>query len=334
MWWEQARRRGVPTGIPTDLSGSLLERMAKKLAASAQDRAFAGLVKECGPMLHAVVRGIVRNPSDAEDVVQDAFVSAYKHWSEFRGESNPCTWMHSIAVRAAIRRSKREARRVDVAREFARALPFHHPRLADADFTARSREARELRDEARTRIDEAIGHLPEPFRSAVVLKEIGGMSIAQTATVLGVKEATVKTRVHRGRLLLRAKLLEHRPTRPVPPAIYSPNICMDLLRAKMDALDRGVPFPIQGELVCDRCRQVLASLDVGADACKALREGALTPPLRKRIEKAIKEQSARNSRLIPGTREKQTGRAPRAGGAAGRSDHPLRGLRRSPRRAR
>lgn len=327
--WEHPGRQGVPEYV----SGSLCGSMAKKPVASAQDRAFAGLVKECGPMLHAVVRGIVRNPSDAEDVVQDAFVSAYKHWSEFRGESNPCTWMHSIAVRAAIRRSKREARRVDVAREFARSLPFHHPRLADADFTARSREARELRDEARIRIDEAIGHLPEPFRSAVVLKEIGGMSIAQTATVLGVKQATVKTRVHRGRLLLRAKLLEHRPTRPVPPAIYSPNICMDLLRAKMDALDRGVPFPIQHELVCDRCRQVLASLDVGADACKALREDTLTPKLRDRIQRAIKEQAAKSSRSTPAARVSRAARTSRGGGS-GRAGYPMRGPRRSPRRAR
>jgi RNA polymerase sigma-70 factor (ECF subfamily) len=253
----------------------------------ARERAIAAMVVECGPMLRAVVRRIVRNDSDTDDVVQDAFVSAYRHWGEFRGDSKPCTWLHAIAVRAAIRRARREARRRDVAREFARALPFHQPRLADADFARHSREARELRDEARARVDEAIETLPEPFRSAIVVKEIGGLSIADAARVLGVKEATVKTRVHRGRLLLRARLLAERPRRAVPPPVYSPRICMDLLRAKMDALDRGVPFPIQDELVCDRCRQVLASLDVGADACRALRTATMPAALRRRIRAAL-----------------------------------------------
>lgn len=254
-----------------------------------RNRAIAGLMKSCGPMLLAVARRIVRNDTDADDVVQDAFVSAYTHWDDFRGDSNPCTWLHAIAVRAAIRRSRREGRRRDVAREYARALPFHQPRLADADFDRHSSQARDLRDEARERVDEAVERLPEPFRSAVVLKEIAGMSIADTARVLGVKEATVKTRVHRGRLLLRARLLEKRPRRAVPPPMYSPGICMDLLRAKMDALDRGVDFPIQDELMCDRCRQVLASLDVGADACRTLRGSTMPQALRERIRQALSQ---------------------------------------------
>ena len=239
-------------------------------------------------MLHAVVLRLTHNRADTDDVVQEAFLSAYKHWSEFRGESQPCTWLHSIAVRAALRRGRRESRRRDVAREYARAMPFMQSRLAAADFPSASLEARELRADARRRVDVAMRDVAEPFRSALVLKEIAGMSVDDVAMVLGVKAATVKTRLHRGRLLLRAALLSDRPRIPVPAAVYDRATCMDLLRAKMEALDRGVDFPVQDDLVCERCRQVFASLDVGADACRSLRGRTMPAALRKSIEKAMR----------------------------------------------
>ena len=263
--------------------------MAAKSALPADPRrAIAELVTRCGPMLHAVVLRLTRNRADADDVVQDAFLSAYKHWSEFRGESQPCTWLHSIAVRTALRRGRRESRRRDVAREYARAMPFMQSRLAAADFPSASLEARELRADARRRVDVAMRDVAEPFRSALVLKEIAGMSVDDVAMVLGVKAATVKTRLHRGRLLLRAALLSDRPRTPVPAAVYDRATCMDLLRAKMEALDRGVDFPVQVDLVCERCRQVFASLDVGADACRSLRGRTMPAALRKSIEKAMR----------------------------------------------
>ena len=263
--------------------------MAAKSALSADPRrAIAELVARCGPMLHAVVLRLTRNRADADDVVQEAFLSAYKHWSEFRGESQPCTWLHSIAVRTALRRGRRESRRRDVAREYARAMPFMQSRLAAADCPSASLEARELRADARRRVDVAMRDVAEPFRSALVLKEIAGMSVDDVAMVLGVKAATVKTRLHRGRLLLRAALLSDRPRTPVPAAVYDRATCMDLLRAKMEALDRGVDFPVQDDLVCERCRQVFASLDVGADACRSLRGRTMPAALRKSIEKAMR----------------------------------------------
>lgn len=242
-------------------------------------------------MVHAVVLRLVRNRADADDVVQEAFLQAFRHWAGFRGESAPCTWLHSIAVRAALRRGRREARRRNVVREYARAVPFMHPRLAAADFDDGTREARELRADARARVDAAMREVAEPYRSALVLKEIAGMGVEDVARVLGVKAATVKTRLHRGRLLLRAALLAARPTKPVPPAAYDRATCVDLLRAKMDSLDRGVDFPVQDELVCERCREVFASLDVGADACRSLRGRTMPAALRRRIRRLVEEEA-------------------------------------------
>jgi RNA polymerase sigma-70 factor (ECF subfamily) len=280
-----ARAKRAPRA-PRATGASGAPRAARLRADPAE--AVAELVATCGPMIHAVVRSMVRNPADADDVVQDAFLQAHRHWGTFRGDSSPCTWLHSIAVRAALRRGRRESRRRQATAEYARALPFAHPRLAQADFPARSAEARELRDEARARVDGAIQDVPEPYRSALILKEIAGMEVIEVASVLGIKENTVKTRLHRGRLLLRAALLAEQPRRAVPPAVYDRAMCMDLLRAKMESLDRGVDFPVQDELVCERCREVFASLDVGADACRSLRGTSMPAGLRKRIEAAIR----------------------------------------------
>jgi hypothetical protein len=62
---------------------------------------------------------------------------------------------------------------------------------------------------------------------------------------------------------------------------------MTLLRAKMDSLDRGVDFPVQDDLVCERCREVFASLDVGTDACRSLRGRTMPAGLRRRIKAAL-----------------------------------------------
>lgn len=263
-------------------------RVAVASAANPAARAVTELVRTCGPMVHAVVRRMVRNPADADDVVQEAFLNAYRHWGEFRGDSKPCTWLHSIAVRAALRRGRRESRRRQVTREYERALPFARPRLPEADFPGHALEARELKREARQRVDAALQDVPQQFRIPLILKEIAGMSVDEVARVLGLKPATVKTRVHRGRIILRESLLADRPRKPVPPPAYDRAMCMDLLRAKMESLDRGVDFPVQDELVCERCRQVFASLDVGADACRSLRGTRMPAELRRRIEAVIR----------------------------------------------
>lgn len=285
-------------------AGQAAAAKLSKLPALSKDphAAIPQLVKSCGPMVHAVVRRMVRSAADADDVVQDAFLQAYRHWGEFRGDSSPCTWLHAIAVRAAIRQGQRETRRRNVTRQFAQAMPFAQPTLALADFPDGSAESKELRREARQQVDKAISQLPEPFRSAVLLKELAGMSLAEVAAVLGVKESTVKTRVHRGRLLLRAKLLDNRPRAPVPPAVYERAVCMDLLRAKMEALDRGAAFPVQDDLVCERCKEVFASLDVAADACRSLRSGSLPAALRAKVMAVLKDESRGEEQRARGAR--------------------------------
>jgi RNA polymerase sigma-70 factor (ECF subfamily) len=262
--------------------------MVSAARAKASRGSFEQAARECAPRIRAVLRRLVRTDADADDLLQETLLSAYRHWDRFRGDSAACTWFHAIAVRKAARHGKRAARRRSVTEAYARAVPFMHPKLAHADVDPDSRAARELRGEARARVEGAIDEVPQPYRTALVLKEIAGMSLNEVASVLGVREATVKTRVHRGRICLRDALLRGLPARPVPAPAYPRGTCMALLEAKMDSLDRGVPFPVQDELVCERCREVFASLDIGADACGSLRAPTMPAPVRARIEQMIR----------------------------------------------
>lgn len=271
---------------------------------------------QCAPRIRAVLRRLVRTDADADDLLQETLLSAYRHWERFRGESAACTWLHAIAVRKAARHGRYAARRRSVTEAYAHAVPFVHPKLAHADMDPDSREARELRSEARARVEGAVDEVPQPYRTALVLKEIAGLSLGEVASVLGVRAATVKTRVHRGRIFLREALLRGQPRRPVPAPAYPRGTCMALLEAKMDSLDRGVPFPVQDDLVCERCREVFASLDIGADACGSLRTAAMPATLRVRIGKMIKAAqgpqapgagTARTSSARPRRRSRRTG---------------------------
>jgi RNA polymerase sigma-70 factor (ECF subfamily) len=117
----------------------------------------------------------------------------------------------------------------------------------------------------------------------LILKDIVGFSVAEVADVLGLKEATVKTRLHRARLALRETLSRELPTRDAPPPAYPKRVCMDLLRAKQEALDRGVPFPMQKEDFCERCSAVFASMDLAKDVCNDIGRERLPEQLQRAI---------------------------------------------------
>ena len=109
------------------------------------------------------------------------------------------------------------------------------------------------------------------------------MSLSQIADILGLKEATVKTRVHRARLALRKELAQGLPQREEPPPDHSRKVCLDLLSAKQEALDRGVEFPVPPDELCSRCRSLMSTLDLTFDACRRLDLDRLPESLRQSI---------------------------------------------------
>lgn len=294
----------------------------------APESAIGRLLVSHGARIHALARRLCGNRSDAEDLVQDVFMQAFRRWPTYRGEGDPAAWLYAIARRAALRRIGRR-RRADRVPSFSQLLPWTETSVSAlvADPRAGSAQVEAQRREAIDALQSAIARLPEHFRLPLVLKEVTEMSLADTARLLGLKEDTVKTRLHRARLLLRQVLEGAAPRAQAPPPIYEKQVCLDLLKAKLEAMDAGRDASLgrtQGEM-CDRCRAVFAELDLVQDACAGLADGDVPAALRARILRAIAGQGGGGAAFRSGR-----GRPPVTPGAAAVDRRPP---ARAPRRA-
>ncbi|MFR9730584.1 RNA polymerase sigma factor SigM [Saccharopolyspora sp. MS10] len=158
--------------------------------------AFAELFRRHRDRLWAVALRTMRDHEDAADALQDAMISAFRNAGSFRAESQVTTWLHRIVVNACLDRIRRRQARPTV------PLPETGP--------AEPAVRRDAIDEQVTRmaVQDALAALPEDQRAAIVLVDVQGYSVADTAAVLGIAEGTVKSRCARGRVKL-ATLLGH-----------------------------------------------------------------------------------------------------------------------------
>jgi RNA polymerase sigma-70 factor (ECF subfamily) len=174
--------------------------------------AFDDLVIEFQPLIYALTLRILGNPEDARDATQETFLKIYRHFAHFRGESSLKTWVCKVAVNQA-RTSDRwwRRRRRDVTDSLDLA-PDDENRLGTltaatlADETA-SPESRTLSRERTREIQRALGEVKKDFRIAVVLRDIEGMTYEEIACILEISVGTVKSRIARGREMLREVLL-------------------------------------------------------------------------------------------------------------------------------
>lgn len=233
------------------------------------DEAIPALFEAYGGMIHALGLRLSGSPAEADEVVQDTFLSAYRGWAGFDGRSKPSTWLYTIAVRAWKRRRRGRKGREAKMPSLDAVMPF-----ADTAAAALDRDgtppAEIERREAVARMQEALVELPDGFRVPLLLKDLLELSVEETARVLDLKPQTVKTRLHRARLALRRILVDGMPTRPAPAPRFERQQCVDLLRAKLESMDRGEAFPRQRELICDRCRGVFDELDLAQRFCLEL----------------------------------------------------------------
>ncbi|MGI8309210.1 RNA polymerase sigma factor SigM [Saccharopolyspora hattusasensis] len=158
--------------------------------------AFSELFRRHRDRLWAVALRTMRDHEDAADALQDAMISAFRNASSFRAESQVTTWLHRIVVNACLDRIRRRQARPTV------PLPETGPTEP-----AVPRDAIDEQD-TKMAVQEALAELPEDQRSAIVLVDVEGYSVAETATILRVAEGTIKSRCARGRAKL-AKLLGH-----------------------------------------------------------------------------------------------------------------------------
>lgn len=159
---------------------------------------FESLMRRLNRRMFLIARSILLSDSDAEDAVQEAYVRGWQHLEEFRGPDGIGAWFARIVTNEALMRLR--------ARNGTNALNISvvaDEWLAD-DAPTPEQEAETM--QLRKVLEEAIDSLPQPFRTTYVLREVEQLSVAETAACLGVDPATIKTRVHRARKLLRRSL--------------------------------------------------------------------------------------------------------------------------------
>lgn len=196
---DAVRRRNLET---TDDAGLV------QLARRGDGDAFRVIMQRNNQRLYRVARSIVQDDSEAEDVVQQAYVDAFESLAKFRGDSSLATWLTRITLNEALGRLRRQRPTVDIEALDAESagkskvipFPLMSPQT-DPERAAAQYQIRQL-------IERAIDGLPEIFRVVFVMRDVEGLSIEETAAFLGLEAATVKTRLHRARQRLRRALDE------------------------------------------------------------------------------------------------------------------------------
>jgi RNA polymerase sigma-70 factor (ECF subfamily) len=162
-------------------------------------------IRRHSPGIYRLALRLTRDETDAEDVLQETFLSAFKGISKFNGRAELRTWLYRIAYNAALmrlRRPKREFVSLDEASEPDDGTPV--PRQL-YDWT-RLPEQELQKAELRAEMERAIAELPEKLRAVFVLRELEDLSTEETAKALDIKIEVAKTRLHRARLRLRERL--------------------------------------------------------------------------------------------------------------------------------
>jgi RNA polymerase sigma-70 factor (ECF subfamily) len=195
-------------------------RLLERLQAG-DERAVADLAAAYGSKIHQLAFRYLRNKEDAEEVTQDVLFRVYRKADSFRGDSALSSWIYRITFNAAMSRL-RTARYQRAQDEDRQMVTVDGEELAPvardvADWSDMADE-RVLRTQLRRRVFRAILALPAIYRAPVMLRDIQGMSTEEASAMLRVKDQTLKSRLHRGRLILRKQLADfagglslHRP---------------------------------------------------------------------------------------------------------------------------
>jgi RNA polymerase sigma-70 factor, ECF subfamily len=168
--------------------------------------AFETMMRRHNGRLFRVARAILRDDAEAEDALQDAYLDAYRHIADFRGQAALGTWLTRIVINHALMRVRKQKRDRTV-------LPFgatpESSQHADPDVTDERSESPSnavLRAEVRRLIERRIDDLPIAFRTVFVMRDVEDLTVQETAECLGIPSATVRTRLFRARALLREAL--------------------------------------------------------------------------------------------------------------------------------
>ncbi len=196
-------RVGVKGAMSADVSDLSLVRRVQR----GDKGAFDALVLKYQHKLVKLVMRYVRNPAEAEDIAQEAFIKAYRALPQFRGDSAFYTWLYRIAINTAknaVVSRDRSPIEYDLDRSNTEESYDMQGRMKDSE----TPEALVLTDEIRTTVKEAIDALPEDLKTAIVLRELDGLSYEEIAAAMDCPVGTVRSRIFRAREAIDRRLRE------------------------------------------------------------------------------------------------------------------------------
>ena len=171
--------------------------------------AVAELASTYGPRIHQLAFRYMKNWEDAEEVTQDVLLKVHRKIDAFRGDAALSSWIYRITFNTAMSRLRtgRQARAAEQPQNDRQSndMPARAPEPADWSSLA---DDQVMRAQLRDRLIKALTHLPQVYRVPVILRDIQGLSTEEASAILRVKPQTLKSRLHRGRLILRQHLGE------------------------------------------------------------------------------------------------------------------------------
>jgi len=194
---------GSPTGVLTSFSHLTDDEVVERVLGG-DTALFEIIIRRYNQLLYRVSYSILRNDTEAEDVMQDTYVRAYEHLDQFAGKAQFRTWLTRIAVHEALARLQRSKRYQDMNSpddNFDGDVMDHFPA------SGQSPEQSAASSELRNLLERAIESLPDLYRSVFMLRDVEQMSIEEVARILDLSDSTVKVRLHRARRALRKAVL-------------------------------------------------------------------------------------------------------------------------------
>jgi RNA polymerase sigma-70 factor (ECF subfamily) len=191
----------LPIATPADTSDTELARRV----AGGDSAAFETMMRRHNRTLFRTARAILRDDAEAEDSLQEAYMQAYEAMGRFRGEAKLSTWLARIVANEALMRLRKHARRSEIVPLQSSAALENFNEIPDPSME-KSPENSAQRAQMRHLLEVQIDALPDSYRTVFMLRAVEEMSVEETAAVLQIPEATVRSRFFRARSLLREAL--------------------------------------------------------------------------------------------------------------------------------
>ena len=198
----------MTTPVPVGPRESVSEQNLIASILAGQREHFHLLIRPYEQQIFRTALALVKNEAEAEDVVQDAVLKAYRKLASFRGDAKFSTWLIAITLNEARGRLRKQNRAAFESLDEKREENSDYTPAALTDWREVPLAALE-RQEIRALIQQAVAELPDTYREIITLRDVEDLNVNDTASLLGISVTLVKVRLHRARMMLQKKLVPH-----------------------------------------------------------------------------------------------------------------------------